>query len=76
MPEPAGGAHTDAEAIIAAAGDVIRSQLDELLQLDVRTLLDHRYAKYRAIGRYQERQSQVFGLTNGDDGTSFALPFT
>ncbi len=75
VPEPEGGAHTDAEAIIATAGDVIRSQLDQLLQLDVGELLDHRYAKYRAIGHYQERQSQILGHTNGDGGTSFSLPF-
>ena len=76
VPEPAGGAHTDADTIIAAAGDVIRSQLIELLQLDLLTLLDHRYAKYRAIGHYQEeRQSQVLGHTNGDGGASFLLPF-
>jgi len=76
VPEPEGGAHTDAETIIAAAGDVIRSQLDDLLQLDLVTLLDYRYAKYRAIGHYQERQSQILGHTNGDDGASFLLPFT
>jgi acetyl-CoA carboxylase carboxyl transferase subunit alpha len=75
VPEPEGGAHTDAEAIIATAGDVIRSQLDQLLQLDVGELLDYRYAKYRAIGHYQERQSQILGHTNGDGSTSFSLPF-
>ena len=74
VPEPDGGAHTDSEAIIAAAGDVIRSQLNQLLQLDLSTLLDYRYAKYRAIGHYQERQSQILGHTNGDDGTSFSFP--
>jgi acetyl-CoA carboxylase carboxyl transferase subunit alpha len=75
VPEPEGGAHTDAEAIIATAGDVIRSQLDQLLQLDVGELLDHRYAKYRAIGHYQERQSQILVHPNGDGSTSFSLPF-
>jgi len=75
VPEPDGGAHTDAEAIIAAAGDVIRSQLEPLLQLDLHTLLDHRYDKYRAIGHYQERQGQILGHSNGDGGASFSLPF-
>jgi len=75
VPEPEGGAHTDAEAMIAAAGDMIRSQFAELLRLDVLTLLDQRYAKYRAIGHYQERQSQILGYTNGDGGASFSLPF-
>ena len=75
VPEPDGGAHTDSEAIIAAAGDVIRSQLNPLLQLDLTTLLDHRYAKYRAIGNYQERQIKILDHTNGNNGTSFSLPF-
>jgi acetyl-CoA carboxylase carboxyl transferase subunit alpha len=75
VPEPEGGAHTDAEAMIAAAGDMIRSQLAELLRLDLLTLLDQRYAKYRAIGHYQERQSQILGHTNGDGGASSSLPF-
>jgi acetyl-CoA carboxylase carboxyl transferase subunit alpha len=75
VPEPEGGAHTDAESIIAAAGDVIRRQLVELLRLDLPTLLDQRYAKYRAIGHYQERQSQVLAHSNGDGGASFLIPF-
>jgi acetyl-CoA carboxylase carboxyl transferase subunit alpha len=75
VPEPEGGAHTDVETIIAAAGDMIRRQLVDLLQLDLPTLLDQRYAKYRAIGHYQERQSQILGHTNGDGGASFLLPF-
>jgi len=76
VPEPEGGAHTDAEAIIAAAGDVIRCQLADLLRLDLPALLDQRYAKYRAIGRYQERQSQILAHPNGDGGASFSLPFS
>jgi acetyl-CoA carboxylase carboxyl transferase subunit alpha len=75
VPEPEGGAHTDAERIIAAAGNLIRSQLAELLQLDLPTLLDRRYAKYRAIGHYPERQRHIFDHANGDGGASFSLPF-
>jgi acetyl-CoA carboxylase carboxyl transferase subunit alpha len=75
VPEPEGGAHTDAEAMIAAAGDAIRQQLADLVRLDMPALLDCRYAKYRAIGRYQERQSQVLAHPNGD-GASFSIPFT
>ena len=76
VPEPEGGAHTDAEAIIAATGELIRRQLADLLLLDVPTLLDQRYAKYRAIGHYQERQSHIFDYTNGNGSASFFLPFT
>ncbi|HEU5103738.1 MAG TPA: acetyl-CoA carboxylase carboxyltransferase subunit alpha [Roseiflexaceae bacterium] len=76
VPEPAGGAHTDAETMIAAAGDAIRLQMADLLQLDLPALLDSRYAKYRAIGRFQERQSQILAHSNGDAGASFSIPFT
>ena len=49
---------------------------DQLLPLDLQTLLEHRYAKYRAIGHYQERQGQILGHTNGDNGTSFSFSST
>ena len=51
-------------------------RLAPLLQLDLGTLLDQRYAKYRAIGHYQHRQSQILEHTNGDGGPSFAISFT
>ncbi|GAB4216468.1 MAG: acetyl-CoA carboxylase carboxyltransferase subunit alpha [Roseiflexaceae bacterium] len=54
IPEPAGGAHEDCPAAVAAVGAVLRAQLAELRGLDIATLLERRYAKYRAIGRYQE----------------------
>lgn len=60
VPEPAGGAHTDAPASINALGARIRAHLGELLALDLDTLMRQRYAKYRAIGRFQEQQTQVF----------------
>lgn len=52
--EPAGGAHTDAQAAIATLGARIAAHLDELCAQDLHTLMERRYAKYRAIGRYQE----------------------
>jgi acetyl-CoA carboxylase carboxyl transferase subunit alpha len=76
VPEPAGGAHNDVETIITAAGDMVRRQLAELLEFDLPTLLDQRYAKYRAIGHYQERQSQILGHTTDNGDASFLLPFT
>lgn len=54
VPEPPGGAHTNAQATIAALGERILANLDALCALDMPTLLQRRYAKYRTIGRYQE----------------------
>lgn len=59
VPEPAGGAHTDAATVVAALGDSIRRHLTELLALDIETLLERRYARYRAIGRYEEDSRQT-----------------
>jgi len=73
--EPEGGAHTDTAAMIAAVGDMLRAQLDAVSRLDIETLLNQRYAKYRAIGRFQEQQSELLGRMNGNAPTSVSLPF-
>ena len=52
--EPPGGAHKDVQAAIATLGERLQTHLDELCALDLNTLLRRRYAKYRAIGRFQE----------------------
>ncbi len=54
IPEPLGGAHLDSPAAVAAVGAALRAQLAGLRDLDDVTLLERRYAKYRAIGRYRE----------------------
>lgn len=59
VPEPPGGAHTDMATMVATLGDYIRRHLNELLALDVETLLERRYARYRAIGRYEEDGRQA-----------------
>ncbi|ABU58990.1 acetyl-CoA carboxylase carboxyltransferase subunit alpha [Roseiflexus castenholzii] len=59
VPEPPGGAHTDMGAIVATLGNYLRRHLTELLALDVATLLERRYARYRAIGRYEEDSRQA-----------------
>ncbi len=59
VPEPTGGAHTDAPTMVATLGDYIRRHLDELLTLDIETLLERRYTRYRAIGRYEEDSRQT-----------------
>ena len=54
VPEPAEGAHTSPAAQIEAVGAALRASLAELELLDVATLLERRYDRYRAIGQYQE----------------------
>jgi acetyl-CoA carboxylase carboxyl transferase subunit alpha len=73
--EPEGGAHTDTAAMIAAVGDTLRAQVDAISRLDIATLLSQRYAKYRAIGRFQEQQADILGRLNGNSPTSISLPF-
>lgn len=74
--EPEGGAHTDTAATIAAVGDTLRAQLNAVSQLDTATLLNQRYAKYRAIGRFQEHQTDLLRLRNSNAATSVSLPFS
>lgn len=59
VPEPPGGAHTDVAAMVTTLGDYVRRHLNELLALDIETLLEQRYARYRAIGRYEEDSRQA-----------------
>ena len=54
IPEPPGGAHTDALATCRRVGDVIEGALKELERLDVRDLLARRYQKFRALGAFDE----------------------
>jgi acetyl-CoA carboxylase carboxyl transferase subunit alpha len=49
--EPAGGAHRDPAAAIAATGEAIASVLEELAGLDRETVRRQRREKFRAIGR-------------------------
>lgn len=54
IPEPPGGAHTDALATCRRVGDVIEGALKELERLDTRDLLARRYQKFRALGAFDE----------------------
>jgi acetyl-CoA carboxylase carboxyl transferase subunit alpha len=49
--EPAGGAHRDSAAAIAATGEAIANVLDELAGLDRETVRRQRREKFLAIGR-------------------------
>ncbi|GJL82027.1 MAG: acetyl-coenzyme A carboxylase carboxyl transferase subunit alpha [marine bacterium B5-7] len=52
--EPKGGAHRDPEGTARALRQEIQSQLDELMSLDIDTLLDNRRQKLNSYGRYTE----------------------
>ena len=51
VPEPAGGAHRDPAAAIAAAGEAIGQAFDDLKGLDRETVRRQRREKFLAIGR-------------------------
>jgi acetyl-CoA carboxylase carboxyl transferase subunit alpha len=55
--EPAGGAHRDPKATAAALQAWIVSSLQELRQLDVESLLEDRYQRYRRMGSYLEGEA-------------------
>ena len=56
VPEPAGGAQTDAETTIARTVGLILDHLRDLYRLDREELVRSRYSKYRAIGQFHGSQ--------------------
>ena len=50
LPEPAGGAHRDADAIAKTVGDALRRHLADLKKLTPEQLVVDRYKKYRVMG--------------------------
>jgi acetyl-CoA carboxylase carboxyl transferase subunit alpha len=52
--EPGGGAHEDHETTAKRVKNTVLSALKELLELDIETLLNQRYEKYRNIGVFSE----------------------
>lgn len=55
VPEPRGGAHLDPDTAIAAVREALHRHLQVLTGLPVDELRRRRYAKYRAMGYYEER---------------------
>ena len=53
VPEAVGGAHRGLTATATALGDALRKHLDQLHALDVDTLIQQRYDKYRRIGHLE-----------------------
>ena len=57
IPEPLGGAHHDAEAVAAVLKESLLKQLKRLKGLSTKELIDTRYEKYRAIGKFTEKSA-------------------
>jgi acetyl-CoA carboxylase carboxyl transferase subunit alpha len=51
IPEPIGGAHTDAAAAARLVDDVLTRLLTEVMAMDAKARLAARYAKFRSMGR-------------------------
>jgi acetyl-CoA carboxylase carboxyl transferase subunit alpha len=54
VPEPLGGAHHDHEAAAAALKEAVLTAIQLLEKLPTATLLEERYQKFRALGKYTE----------------------
>ena len=52
VPEPAGGAHTDCAAAVAAVKKAVLANLAVLKKIPLDKLVDQRYAKFSAMGRF------------------------
>ena len=52
IPEPKGGAHTDKPAAVETVKKAILAQIKELKKLPLPELVERRYAKFSAIGRF------------------------
>jgi acetyl-CoA carboxylase carboxyl transferase subunit alpha len=52
IPEPVGGAHRDYEGAAANLADAIRRNLSDLEAMDMDTLLEMRYMKFRRMGQF------------------------
>lgn len=55
VPEPLGGAHRDIDAATQALRQAITKHLAALVATETPKLLDQRYAKYRAMGDFEDR---------------------
>ncbi|MGQ0838319.1 acetyl-CoA carboxylase carboxyltransferase subunit alpha [Actinokineospora sp.] len=59
VPEPPGGAQCDHAATTDAVKNALREELSELRQIPVRDLLDRRYRKLRAAGRFAQGSTDI-----------------
>src|SRR5690349_20771291 len=56
IPEPLGGAHTDADTTAATLKDALLKHLEQLLKLAPEERLKQRYEKFRAYGHFIEKK--------------------
>ncbi len=52
--EPSGGAHADPVAVIDTVGRAVEERLERLSHVPLEMLLDARYAKFRAMGAWED----------------------
>ncbi|MEM6312586.1 MAG: acetyl-CoA carboxylase carboxyl transferase subunit alpha, partial [Planctomycetota bacterium] len=57
--EPLGGAHRDPHAAARGLEQYLAKTLRELKKVETPKLLDNRYAKFRALGAYEESAKQT-----------------
>lgn len=50
IPEPTGGAHRHPHEAIQSVGQALKEELDQLIQVDGTTLLNHRHEKFLTMG--------------------------
>ena len=55
IPEPEGGAHTNTDEMARRLRSAIARNVDELADIPPADLIDKRYAKFRAMGVFEER---------------------
>ena len=53
LPEPSGGAHSDPVAVIDTVGRAVEERLERLAHVPLEMLLEARYAKFRAMGAWE-----------------------
>ena len=54
MPEPLGGAHRDFDALADALREALQTSLREVRSLSINKLLEKRYEKLMALGKFKE----------------------
>ena len=57
LPEPLGGAHQNPEEVASALKESILKQIKRLKSISIKELVDNRYEKFRAIGKFTEKSA-------------------